>query len=541
LGLTPAGGQVVVRLSNNLPPQRDGAEPMPIPSLTSRRDVLAALAATPALIGAARPAKPMRVRVAGDIQVLDPAFQAGGTEEVVNRAVLVTLTRFEPGSMTWKPYGADLIQPLNARAIGFRLRQGLSWSGGFGPVTAEDVKFSFERIADPRQHSPWFYVWSALDHVEVTGVRTGIIHLKRDYAPVWRAALPSWAGHIVCKRAVMAAGGRYATRVPAACGPYVVAQWLPKRRIRLAPNPAWSGPRPPLPELDLVIVEDTGAAELAFEAGELDITDIDMLSVARYRRKRPAGARLVQPSGSSFTWLGMNVDHPRLRDIRVRQAIQYAVDVDAILYAAYGGAVRRATGLIPPGIPGARARNLVAGRDVARSKALLRAAGKARGLRLTLSVINTSFWMTMAQIIQDNLRDVGVTVDIQSFDQGVFWSLGVMTPGEPAHDIQLKLMTIPGGLDPSEFTVWFTSAQLGQYNWERIRDPAIDRLNEEGLAAADPARRAAIYREIQDRLEATGAFVFIANDARPYLFAPGADMRFAADDMITPDLIRRLA
>jgi peptide/nickel transport system substrate-binding protein len=506
----------------------------------SRRMVLAGLAASPLLSTvSAAPLRAARVRINDDVQVLDPAFQAGGAEEVVNRAVLVTLTRFKAGG-GWEPYAAQEIHALNARAIAFTLRPDLFWNNGFGPVTSEDVQFSFERIADPKQNSPWNYVWSALDRVEVTGARTGVIHLKRDYTPTWLSALPSWAGHIVCKRAVLAMGGRYAARVPASCGPYIIGEWLPKRRIRLAPNPAWRGVPPPVANIDLVVVEDTGAAELAFEAGELDVTDIDMLSVARYRKRRPAGARLVQPHGSSFTWLGMNVENPKLRDIRVRRAIQYAVDVDAILYAAYGGALPRATGLIPPGILGARKHNLIAHRDPAKARALLRAAGCANGLSLTLTVINTSFWMTMAEIIQDNLRDVGITVEILDYDPSVFWSLGVASPDQRWRDIELKLMTIPGGQDPSEFTIWFTSQQIGQYNWERLSDPVIDRMNAEAVAISDPAKRAVLYRAVQDRLEESGAFLFIANDARPYLFARGYDLGFAGDDMMTPDLLRRV-
>ncbi|HEY1838101.1 MAG TPA: ABC transporter substrate-binding protein [Rhizomicrobium sp.] len=506
----------------------------------SRRAVLAGLAATPLVSFAGAAAlRPVRVRIDDDVQVLDPAFQAGGAEEVVNRAVLMTLTRLAPGG-GWKPYAAQEIRARDARTIAFTLRPDLFWSNGFGSLTAEDVKFSFERIADPHQNSPWYYVWSALDRVEVTGAQSGVIHLRRDYSPIWLSALPSWAGHIVCKRAVLAMGGRYAARVPACCGPYIIGEWLPKRRIRLAPNPAWRGAPPPVSNIDLVVVEDTGAAELAFEAGELDITDIDMLSVARYRKSRPPGARLVQPRGSGFTWLGMNVENPKLRDIRVRRAIQYAVDVNAILYAAYGGALPRATGLIPPGILGARTRNLIARRDPEKSRALLRAAGQAQGLSLTLTVINTSFWLTMAQIIQDNLRDVGIAVEILDYDPSVFWSLGVASPGQRGRDIELKLMTIPGGQDPSEFTIWFTSEQIGQYNWERLSDPVIDRMNAQAVAISDPTQRAALYRAIQDRLEESGAFLFIANDARPYLLAQGYDLGFAGDDMLRPDLIRRL-
>lgn len=515
--------------------------PAALQSPISRRRILGGAAAVPllGLTGSAFAAssRPIRVRVDDDIQILDPCYQAGGAEEIVNRGVLVTLTRFLPGKSSWVPYAAETIAQTGPRSIAFRLRDDLFWNNGYGQVTAEDVKFSFERVADPKQNSPWQYAWSSLDHIEVTDRLSGIFHFKREDVTIWGGALPAWAGHVVCKRAVLDAGGRYAAHVPAACGPYIIGEWDPKRRVRLVPNPAWKGPPPPAPKIDLIVVQDAGAAELALEAGELDITKIQVMSVPRYQKKRPPGSMLIRPPGSSFTWLGQNVEHPKLTDIRVRRAIQYAVDVDAILYAAYGGAIQRATGFIPPWVLGARKRNIVAKRDLAKSRWLLKEAGKAEGLKLTLSTINTSFWMTMAEIIQDNLRDVGIDLEILDYDPGVFWSLGVASPDEAWRKIELKLMTIPGGPDPSEYTIWFTSQQIGQYNWERIRDPIVDRLNNEAMGETDPVRRAAMYREIQDRLEESGAFLYIANDAKPYLAAKGFTAGFAGDDGLTPDLI----
>ena len=101
--------------------------------------------------------------------------------------------------------------------IEFELHDWLEWTGDFGPVTADDVKFSFERVADPANTSAWAYAFDAMDKVEVTGDRTGIIHLKVPSAPFWVTTLPYYMGHIVSRKAVENAGGKFTTEVPASC------------------------------------------------------------------------------------------------------------------------------------------------------------------------------------------------------------------------------------------------------------------------------------------------------------------------------------
>ena len=216
-------------------------------------------------------------------------------------------------------------------------------------MTADDVKFSFERIADPGQASEYRDDFAALDHVEVLDRYSGVIVLKQPFAPLWTSTLPSASGCIVSRKALMQAGGRFTTQPPATAGAYVIEEWQPKQRLTLARNPDWNGAPGGFEKIRILPIEDEKAAEIAFEAGELDYTAISVSSIPSYRAAPPPGVRLVEKPSLDYVWLGMNTAAPPFDDLRVRQAVQRAVDVDQVLEAAYFGVATRATGIIAPG------------------------------------------------------------------------------------------------------------------------------------------------------------------------------------------------
>ena len=98
------------------------------------------------------------------------------------------------------PYAAKVFEWKDPKTIAFTLHDYLTWNNGFGPVTAEDVKFSFERIKG--SDSAWAYQFEKLDSVEVIDQRSGLIHLKEPFKPFVYISLPYYGGHIVCKAAV---------------------------------------------------------------------------------------------------------------------------------------------------------------------------------------------------------------------------------------------------------------------------------------------------------------------------------------------------
>ena len=456
----------------------------------------------------------LNARMDGDISVLDPGYMVGAEEIDVQTAVMPALIEFstEDGQLGWRktPFVKEISQRDDGIHIDFTLNPGFPWSNGYGEVSAEDVKYSFERMAD----SDWAGNWAALDHVETTDKYSGTIVLTQPFEPVWLNSLSGGTGSVICKAATEAAGGRYTTEIPATCGPYLY-KWTPKQRITFVRNPDWPGPQPDFDEINYIIVEEVSAAELAYEAGELDITEISAPTAARYQDAPPANSVMQRAGALQYMWMGMNTQHPKLQDIRVRQAIQHAVDVDSILAGAYSGVAERSYGVVCPGLPGKRSQTSI-DYNPEKSRALLSDAGVS-GLELDLRTLNWQERLLACQIIQANLAAVGVTANIIPMDSGPYWEMGQESKGDQWKDLQLWLMRFGSGPDPYEPFQWFVKDQIGIWNWERWSDPKFEELYQSGLGESDIEKRSAIYIRMQEIMEETGAYVWVCHEPENYI------------------------
>jgi peptide/nickel transport system substrate-binding protein len=450
----------------------------------------------------------LKIRGRGDIQVLDPGYMIGGPETTVIYATLPRLavpTRNAAGNFEWAPSEyVEKIEQTDDLHIAFKLKPGFMWSGDYGEMTAEDVKYSFERMLK----SDWNSRWPTLDHVDVTDKYSGVIVLKSPYVAVFLIGVASESGSILSKAAVSKLKDeKFTTDLPVQCGPYTMTEWTPKQKVVLKADPKWTGTKPVFAEVHIIDVEEDKAAELAFEAGELAITSVTPDTGARYEKAMPAKSKLVQLPGPLYTWMGMNTDYPALKDVRVRKAIQRAIDVDSIIQAAYAGVAPKAFGVVPPGILGHRPASKFSYKpDEAR--ALLKDAGVS-DLSLELKTLPDQDRVLSAQIIQANLADVGIKVKITPVDSGPFWNLGLEKKGDDWKTLQLWIMQYRCSPDPSDAIQWFKKDQVGVWNWERWSDPEFEDLWNKGLAERDTTKREQIYLRMQEIMEDTGAYVWL--------------------------------
>lgn len=200
---------------------------MQIIGLTRRRFLelgaaaTAAMAVSPRHARAADPAT-LRVRGASDIQSIDPVNPAASADQDVMAAIFNNLITYRPGTeWGWELQTATAFEEVDPTHYKFTLMPNVMWTNGFGEMTTEDVKFSFERIIDPAIGS-WASVdWQTLDKVEIVDKYNGVIVLKESFAPLLRSTLPYGSGCIVCKKAVEALENKQFTiEPPASCGPY---------------------------------------------------------------------------------------------------------------------------------------------------------------------------------------------------------------------------------------------------------------------------------------------------------------------------------
>ncbi len=454
----------------------------------------------------------LRVRSYGDQSTMDPAYSLGVFDEDVHANVYNKLIQYKPGSeWGWQLDAAAMIEQVDPTHVKFALRDDIGFTNGFGAMTAEDVKFSLERYVDDATESPNKPDLGPLSHVEVTGEREGVIVLKDPFAPLWSIALPYITGNIISKKAIEAAGGRFGTDPVAESGPYLRASWNPKEKIVLKRNPDWKGEAAAWENIEILPIDDENTAEIAFEAGELDLTRVSLGSVERYRGEVPNNGTLIENPSLFYVWLGMNLDHPKLQNKKLRQAIQHAIDIPSIMQAAYFGAAEPSTGIIAPGLVGNRAKSLVPPQaNFEKAAALLKESGETN-VTLSLDILNKTTYVTMAQVIQATLAQIGITVEVNVLESGAFWA------SAENKDLQMMLNRFSMTPDPYYATAWFTTEQAGIWNWERFKNEEFDKIHVEASKITDNDKRAAMYERAQDLMEESGAYRFITHEATPVI------------------------
>ncbi len=489
----------------------------------SRRQLGRALAATAAAFSGIAPAAAqsggvLRVRQGADLQQLDPAYRATSSENNVMRCLYRTLVRYKPGdAWEYENDAAQEIKQVDPTHVTFTLKPGIMWTG-IGEMTADDVKFTFERHIDPKTASPYKNDWEVLDRVDVTGKYSGTIVLKEPFAPLWRSTLPWGSGYILNRKQVEMAGGRIRSDPKTSCGPYVMSSFTPGQKAVLTRNPDYKDFTPAFDEIQVFAIPEAKTAEIAFEAGELDYTEVSVASLVRYRKAAPKGAKLMEKPSLAWVWMGMNADNPALKDIRLRKAIQKAVDVEGALDAAYFGVAARATGIIAPGLVGHRDIQPPA-RDVAGAKKLLAEAGLSSGVKLTLHLLNNSTMQSLGQVIQASLAEVGIEVELMPVAPAVYWQLGNESKGDNWKNLQLILTRYTSSPDPSQMTAWYTPQQVGVWNWERFRSEAFGALHKAGLVESDDAKRKPLYEKMQAMMEESGQYVFLTHEVFGVLYS----------------------
>ena len=452
----------------------------------------------------------LTIRSYSDLQILDPAYRLSLPEDDIIRSIFAPLiTPQASDTWGWQTVAADRIEQLDDVTISFVLKDNIGFTDGYGQMTAEDVKFSIERFADPAMESPYAGDWSALKEVEVKDRLSGLIHLKNKFVPLWSTTLPTPASCVLSKRAMQELGDKITTKPVAQSGQYLLAEWQPKQKTVLKRNPDWAHEPGGFDEIHIIPIEDPATAERGFEAGDLDYTWTSVASIPRLKENLPANSVLLEKPSLAYVWVGMNQDVAPFDNVNIRRAVQHAIDRQGVVDAAYFGAAAVGNGIIAPGLPGSRD-SVTYDYDPDKARALLKQEG-ATNLNVTLDILNQTDRLTAAQVIQANLADVGISCEIKQNDSGTFWTLG-SKDGDYWNKLQMLLQRYSMQPDPSWATVWFTPEQVGVWNWERFDNAEYKALHEQGLVESDFAKRDEIYTKMQNLMDESGSYVFLTHE-----------------------------
>lgn len=421
---------------------------------------------------------------------LDPRLATDASSERVNRLLYARLVEFNaasrpvPGIATWEQLG-----PSRWR---FTLGPtGRNFSDG-SRLSAADVVATYASILDPATASPHRALLSLITGLTVLDADRVLFDLREP-----DPQFPAYLGIGILPAAALASGANLA-RAPVGSGGFRLLAWPEPGRLVLERRR--DGLR-----IAMLTVKDPNVRVMKLLRGEVQMLQNDLpAELIGFLRERP-GVRVETAPGVNFSYLGFNLKDPATADPRVRAAIAHAINRAAILRALYRGAGRPAEGLFPPehwaGAPALKPHD----HDPAAARALLAAAGygPAHTLRLTLSASSDPARLRLATVLQAQLAAVGIEVKVCSNDWGTFF--GDIKAGR----FQLYGLTWVGVRKPDIFRYAFHSAAMPPdgANRGRYHNPAADDLIERARRAPDPARQAALYRELAALLHADLPYV----------------------------------
>ncbi len=406
----------------------------------------------------------------------------------------------------------------------FRLRPNIRWHDG-AALTAEDVRFTYQKLIDPSVRTPFSSNYELIESVEVVDPLTIRVRYKEPFAP----ALESWMMGIIPKH--LLEGQDLNTtpllRRPIGHGPYRFVRWKTGELIELAANPDYFEHRPFIDRYLYRIIPDTATQFLELMTGGIDLSSLTPL---QYRRQtdtpfvRRAYQKFRYPS-FGFTYLGYNLQDARFRDVRVRQAINRAIDKQAIVEGVLYGLGEVATGPYPKASWAYDPAVQPEPYDLERAAALLAEAGWAdrdgdgwldkdgRPFRFTiLTNQGNDVRRQVAELVQQQLKRLGIDVKIKVIE----WSTFVHEFIDKRR-FEAVLLGWSLARDPDLYDIFHSSkTKEGEYNFVGYASPEVDALLVQGRRTFDQQARARIYHDVHRRLYQDQPYTFLfVGDALP--------------------------
>lgn len=477
----------------------------------TRRDVLRA-----GLAGAALSAAPAFAGVSDNIirfglsvekpASLDPAFGVQGADNDVTRQIFDAFTDPPYGTFDLDPKGlvgeaAEAWEmSADSRSVTLKLREGMLFHKGYGEVTAEDAKFTLDRLRDPAGGSQYRVFYQGVDEIAVLDKYRLRISLKRPDPTFYATGLIARGALVVSRKAVEKLGQGF-RRTPIGSGPFEYESYDNERGVVLKPFAEYHGAKPKVAGVEFRYVPDSTARTLGFLKGQLDIIEGIRLPgwLDEVRGQAPKAAFDFTRPGSQNI-IAFNLTRKPFDDIRVRRAIRFAID-RKVFQQAYGELYGDIWAINPPEYPGAFQQgklpeDLQYDYNPAKAKQLLAEAGYPKGLSFETYISQREDYQAVMIMIQEMLRKVGIDMQLRTVDHTAYHTDNLRDQNIFGMNSET---TAPVGT--SLLQTYYSSANevrkdgKGGRNYSHTTnmDPLINRILDE----ADLSRRQALTREAE--------------------------------------------
>lgn len=384
-------------------------------------------------------------------------------------------------------------------------------------ITAKDAVFSFTKAMGSGVLAPYV---NMIDKIEQTDDYTVVITLKQPYTPFLANTMQVC---IINEKAYTEAGESFgATITGAGSGPYKLASYDGNTRIELAAFQEYYDDAPPIEKVVLTPMADTSTGLIAFENGEVDFIEVP---TANWKEIVDGGKYTTDAHPTSqISYMLLNPHSGVLQNQDLRYAIQYAIDRETINLVSYEGMAEEAYHMMHPEyIFGASEDAFHFENDAAKVKEYLTKAGYPDGVDIgTIQVLNSLYYPKLAQAIQSQLAEYGITCTLEMGETSFF------VTGWRAGDFNILISGFNAVLDYDYFTRYTSPAvptSFLKYEGTEYDADWILEMYNKGAAEMDPDKRKATYKELDDYIARSACYVPIFHKTLLYAWDPDLEVK----------------
>jgi peptide/nickel transport system substrate-binding protein len=454
-------------------------------------------------------AQELIVLTGSDASTFDPHFCTDSATEIFNKNMYNNLVRFN-SEMELVP---DLAESWSVSEDNltwtFKLRQGVKFHDGT-PFNAESVKVSFERVLNPDTGSPRRSVMEIIDKVEVVDESTVNITTKTPCGSLLQQLAHPVAA-IISPTALDTYGEEYSSH-PVGTGPFKFVEWKIGEELVLERNEDYFDNPPQVAKVYFRVVPEDATRSLLLESGSADIAM--RLPVTEVERLEGNAEISISESDTVMTmYVALNNNKGALKDARVRQALNYAVDKSVIVNDILGGLATVADAPISPYTWGYASIGTYP-YDVEKAKQLLDEAGYANGLELELWTPVGRYLMDtqVSENLQAQWAEAGINVKIRQWE---FQALMSEVKKGEFDMVLLGWSPSTGDADQGLYPVFHSSQWPPASNRAHYSNATVDKLLEDAKLEVDSEKRAELYKQAQQIItdEAVWTFLYYPKQA----------------------------
>lgn len=456
-----------------------------------------------------------------DATGLDPQFITDiPSANVVHGKVYETLVAFDK-DMKIIPKLAKEWEAVDDLTWEFTLNEGINFHDGT-PFNAEAVKVTIDRILDPATGSPQKDKLGMISEVVVKDDTHVTLKLSKPYAPLL-SILASNEGSIISPKSIKETPDQLATH-PVGTGPFIFDTWKSGQEIKLIRNEEYWGEKVKIDSVQFKIVPEDATRLAMIESGEAHISDqVPVTEIDRIENSD--SMKLFRTEGLAVEYVGFNTTKAPFDNVKVRQAVSYAIERESIIEGVYNNVGTLANVAMSPKVFGYSKDVKAYPYDVNKAKALLKEAGFDKGMKIKLLTNDRKERINVAEVIQSQLKGIGVEVEIQVMEYGSY----IQEVDSGDHQMFIGGWgNATGDGDYNQYNLFHSSSIGSPGNHFYYQNPVTDKLIEQGRVEIDPAKREEIYKEAMQIEIDDAVYVPIRNYEHLAVYNPDVE-NFALD------------